>query len=163
MKIKFIQWLIDKDIFYEVMTAMRGPDSEDFELKKWFTGPLRWAVGFDYGTQFLFQPETIDIICEKRGYGVLSADEKVTVERAAPHFIEHALSAFRALRRVGYEFSRIPLWVYFASDAEQEAYGHRLRCDISFAMAPEDWTNFINLLDQMSLDIAAAPFHRIDL
>ena len=149
------EWLLEKDIFEVVMTATRGPDSqteEDLKLKRWLTAPLRWAIGFDYGS-----------------VGPPAASPNLPLHSGVPpirttaaeryHFIEHAWGALHALYRVGYELSRIPLWVYLAADITQERYGHELLDRILETMEKQDLLHFGDLY----VALENTPFHRIDL
>lgn len=149
------EWLLEKDIFEVVMTATRGPDSqteEDLKLKRWLTGPLRWAIGFVYGS---VEPPAASLDLRLHS-GV------PPIKSAAPghdHFIEHAWGALHALCRVGYELSRIPLWVYLAADIQQQTYGHELLNRILETMQKQDRLDFGDLY----VALENTPFRRIDL
>ena len=155
------QWLIDQDIFESVMTAMRGPDNEDPEFKHWLTGPLRGAVGFHYGSVSLPFPVTVDLASGAE-FGIGSVGRKLDGP-GARHFFEHTRGALLALRRAGYELSRIPLPVYLDPVASQEGYGRNLRDRILETMGTKDRLAFGNLIHRLGLDIENAPFRRINL
>jgi len=158
-----IDWLIENNIFEAVMTATRGPDDADPELKRWLTAPLRWAIGFHYGSAGPPCTIALDIISAENPISGLPKFSTRTTRFG--HFLEHAWGAFRVLRKAGYELSRVPLWVYLAVDITQEIYGRELLKRILETMDARNNLDFRGLLAQTKpgLTLNYAPFRRIDL
>jgi hypothetical protein len=156
-----IDWLIENDIFEAVMTATRGPDVEDRELKRWLTAPLRWAIGFYYGCTEPPRDETLEIVSAEDPISGLRKFKAQTIRLG--HFLEHGWSAFRMLRKSGYELSRIPLWCYLAPDGVQEEFGNELRRRVFETMEPEDKSSYLGLLSGTGLVWGDVPFRRVDL
>jgi hypothetical protein len=97
-----VDFLLQNNIFETIMTATRGPDNGDIQLKRALTAPLRWTIGFGYGSAHPPKNETFAHVYDE-GHAP-SCDN---------HFVEHAFAAFSALRRKGWDLSRVPLTAYF--------------------------------------------------
>ena len=143
------------------MTATRGPDDEDLELKRWLTAPLRWAIGFHYGCTEPPCDETLDIISAGDPISGLRKFKAQAIRLG--HFLEHGWSVFRALRKSGYELSRIPLWCYLAPDDVQEEFGNELRWRMFETMGAEDRSSYLALVFRTGLLRGDVPFRRVDL
>ena len=108
-----IDFLLRHDVFCAIMTAMRGPDDKNFELKSDLTAPLRWAVGFESGHKGAPTAATLDF------------EERITrTEGHLPygndHFLSHCVKAVVGLHLCGYWFSRIPLEAYLSPQKAKE-------------------------------------------
>lgn len=106
MNLKMAEELIKRDCFEAVMTAMRGPDSEDTNLKRQTTSVLRWAVGFDYGAYGPPDDATFDVLED--------AMDEIRKSDHPNHFLSHIIDAFIGLEwNFGWSENRVPLVAYF--------------------------------------------------
>lgn len=81
---------------WNVLTALRGPDSEDQELKRKTTSNLRGAIGMDQ-----FTTNTGAIVTKDNVLELEEQDDLMRTERTS-HFGYHYRMATKALKYFGY-------------------------------------------------------------
>lgn len=96
--------------FWNVISALRGPDSGDESLKYDTTATLRAAIGIEPGACGLTvadkrtEPLGLDAADPERQYGYIKVSDEVRnrFEKAQTHFVNHYGNALIALKKLGY-------------------------------------------------------------
>lgn len=145
--------LIENNCFEEVMTATRGPDDGNKDLKHATASVIRWSIGFHYGIINAPQADTF-------AYTELDLDDT--------HYRRHAYAAFKALKNIGWEVSRIPLTAYVDPIAAAETADQVLRHAYQYFVATTNvtwraWEVLSKLIEDVEARSSTDPTFALEL
>jgi len=93
---------------YDVISAIRGNDVMNTELKRIFTSRIRWLIGFDGGKGATKPEATIYLETIKEAVKIMKRQRAISrgklnriVNSAYYHYLEHVIYAIKGLRTLG--------------------------------------------------------------